>query len=240
MTIVTFFILLFSAVAIGVFAVVFGGTLFLSLPLFQILFPELSLASMIGSIKVGSVFRNASALWSRSKEIDWRSLWLLLPLGSGSVAGALVVSSMTEVVVPIMLLIGFFLSEKAHTITIKDSAYFVVAFIVGFYGGIFGAGILLLLLALLQLRLGSLVNARTNAILLEMCLSLIAVAVFITQGIINWQIASVWAAGGIVGGYLGGMIIGYTGTLPKQQQQWLVRIAFLLALAIALWKLTTI
>ena len=70
-----------------------------------------------------------------------------------------------------------YLSEKAGAVTLKNSAYVVIAFLVGFYGGIFGAGILLLLLALLQPRMESIVHARTNALLLELLLGVTAVVI---------------------------------------------------------------
>ena len=72
-----------------------------------LLFPELTFASMVGTIKVGSISRNGAAVWA-IEEIELRSLWLLVPLGSGSVTGALFVSSMTEVIVPFVLLVGLF------------------------------------------------------------------------------------------------------------------------------------
>lgn len=237
MTILITLLFFGAAVVIGIFAVVFGGTLFLSLPLFQVLFPELALASMIGSIKFGSIWRNAAAVFQRRAEIDLSVLRLLTPLLVGSIAGAIAVTEMTRVVVPAVLAVGFLLSEYSKRIRLSERFFFLGSLLIGFYGGIFGAGILLLIIALLQVRMTSIVYARTNALMLEMLLGVGAVGVFIYGGFIDWSIALWWTAGGVVGGYLGGIIIGRTGKLSPATQQWLVRGAFLLALTIATLQL---
>lgn len=61
-TLTQLIIIFLAAVPLGIYAIIFGGTLFLSLPYFQILFPEALVGSIVGNIKVGSVFRNGMAL----------------------------------------------------------------------------------------------------------------------------------------------------------------------------------
>ena len=63
--------LFLSAVPIGVFAVVLGGSMFLSIPVFQIFFPEMSMSAVIGNIKVGSVIRNMGAVVVLKKHINY-------------------------------------------------------------------------------------------------------------------------------------------------------------------------
>ena len=234
MEILTLFL---SAIAIGVFAIVFGGTLFLSLPLFQILFPELAIATIIGTVKFGSVIRNAKAVYDDRTNVERSTLILLIPLGLGSIAGAVFLTEMTMVAVPIILVTGLLLSEFANRFTPTPKFLFPTAVLIGVYGGIFGAGIMLLLLALLQLRFNNSANARLNALTLEMCVSLIAVAVYAYAGNIDWAIAIVWATGGYFGGMLGGRLNQRIRKLSKPQQQWVVRTSFVLALSVAVWKL---
>jgi len=227
-------ITLFSAaIVIGVFAVLFGGTLFLSFPLFQLFFPTLPLASIVGCIKFGSVIRNAAAVLPHWRSVETQHLWLIAPLGFGSLVGAYAITGFTQAVIPAVLITGWLLSEYAGNIKISQRLFWITAFIIGVYGGIFGAGILLLIIALMQLKAPGIVNARFTALTLEMAISAISVAIFIWQGFIVWHIALIWAAGGIVGGLIGGRIIVRTGKLNPKWQQWLIRAAFLFALVIA-------
>lgn len=230
-------IIFVGAILIGIFAVVMGGTLFMSLPLFQVLFPEMSLGAIIGNVKIGSVFRNTAALIPLYKNIDMQVLWLAPVLCLGSVIGSWQIVHVSALVVPVVLIIGFLVHEYSRKLRVSTKLFWPIAFFVGFYGGIFGAGIMLLLLTLMQLRNIAILDARTNALLLELLLSLVAVVTFWYFDLIHWPIAITWAGGGIIGGYLGGIIISCTGRWPEQTQYWLIRIAFLIALLVALWQL---
>jgi uncharacterized membrane protein YfcA len=231
-----FFTLLFSAIVIGTFAVLFGGTLFLSLPLFQILFPEMSLAALVGNIKLGSVVRNATALIPLWSFIQKDIVPLAAVLCTGSVLGALLVTEVSLYWVPAVLIVGWLVSERAGKITLSKNLYWLAACTIGVYGGILGAGIMLLIVALLQLR-HELVHARANAVALELSVSAVAVLVFLQLSLIEWTIALTWAAGGIIGGYLGGALLAKTGSLSGETQRWLLRAAFVLALVVAIVSL---
>jgi uncharacterized membrane protein YfcA len=229
-TLCTIFI---GGVAIGIFAVVMGGTLFLSLPLFQTLFPDMALAAIVGNIKLGSIFRNATALIPIRTKLDPKSLWLAPILCLGSILGSWQVVSVTQAVVPIVLVIGFAVHEYGKKIHLPNHLFWPVAFAVGYYGGIFGAGIMLLILSLLRLRQKDVVDARANALLLELLLSVMAVVTFWHFNLINWPLALTWASGGMIGGYIGGIVIEKTGKLSPATQDWLIRAAFLIALCVA-------
>ncbi len=237
MDILMFGIIFISAILIGVFAVVMGGTLFLSLPLFQILFPEMSLGAIVGNIKFGSIFRNATALLPLYRKIDRQILWLAPVLCVGSIVGSWLVVSVSHEIVPLVLIIGLAIHEYGHRLKLPPYLFWLVTFLVGFYGGIFGAGIMLLILSLLQLRDTSLVDARANALLLELLLSTVAVLTFWHFNLIDWPLALTWAAGGMVGGLIGGLIIKHTGRWPPQKQNWLIRLAFLIALIVSVAKI---
>jgi len=225
-----------SAIFIGVFAVVMGGTLFLSLPLFQVLFPEMSLGAIIGNIKLGSIFRNATALLPLYKKLDRDVLWLAPILCFGSIIGSWQIVSVSTAIVPFVLVLGLLIHEYGKKLRLPPYLFWGVTFLVGFYGGIFGAGIMLLLLSLLRLRYTSLVDARANALLLELLVSTVAVMTFWHFDLINWPVALTWASGGMIGGVIGGYIIIHTGSWSQPTQDWLVRGAFLLALTVGLWR----
>jgi uncharacterized membrane protein YfcA len=72
---------------------------------------------------------------------------------------------------------------------------------VGLYGGYFGAGIGILMLAALSL-MGHTDIHRMNAVknVLAVCINGIAAAYFVVSGLVIWQDAAVMAAGAIIGG----------------------------------------
>lgn len=230
-------ILFFSAIIIGIFAVLFGGTLFLSLPLFQILFPEMAFGALVGNIKLGSIVRNLAAIVPLRKHLDTH-IWILgAVLAAGSILGATFIAEASLNWIPFALLVGLLISEHSKFLTIPKQLFWVTAFITGIYGGIIGAGIMLLIIALLQLRYQHLVSARANAVALELSVSIVAVLIFIRFDLIDWHIAFIWATGGIIGGYIGGLLINKTDKLSNTKQQWLLRMAFSMALIVSIYSI---
>jgi uncharacterized membrane protein YfcA len=77
-------------------------------------------------------------------------------------------------------------------------------FLVGVYGGYFGAGIGILMLAAFGF-LGFTNIHHMNALknLNGMCINGIAAALFIVKGLVDWRLALLMAAGAILGGYAG-------------------------------------
>ncbi len=77
-------------------------------------------------------------------------------------------------------------------------------FMVAIYGGYFGAGIGILMLAafgFLGLRNIHRMNALKN--ICGMCINAVAAILFIVHGLVDWRLASLMAAGSILGGYAG-------------------------------------
>lgn len=88
--------------------------------------------------------------------------------------------------------------------TLPKPVIFLIDLVVAIYGGYFGAGLGILLMAVLTLIGLSDVN-EANAVknALATIVSTLAVAVFIATGIIAWGPGAAVLAGAIVGGYLG-------------------------------------
>ena len=87
---------------------------------------------------------------------------------------------------------------------IDGSAQFVFQFFVALYGGFFGAGIGILMLASLGL-LGLSNIHRMNALknFAAVCINAIAAATFIYKGRVDWHFALLMALAAIIGGYAG-------------------------------------
>ena len=100
-------------------------------------------------------------------------------------------------------------------------------FLIGVYGGYFGAGIGILMLAAYGI-LGFSNIHQANAIknLNAMFINGIAAAIFIYKGLIVWPIAFVMAAGAIFGGYAG------AGTARRLGQKNVRRLVILIGLAL--------
>lgn len=79
-----------------------------------------------------------------------------------------------------------------------------IQFLIAIYGGYFGAGIGILMLAMLQLA-GLHHIHRMNALkaVLGCTINAIAVAIFVAAGAVRWDIAWVMVLGAITGGYFG-------------------------------------
>jgi uncharacterized protein len=108
----------------------------------------------------------------------------------------------------------------------------VFQFLVGIYGGYFGAGIGILMLAAFGF-LGFTNIHHMNALknLNGMCINGLAAALFIAKGLVDWRLALLMAAGAIVGGYAG------AGTARRIGQPMVRRVIVAIGLALSAWLL---
>ena len=128
---------------------------------------------------------------------------------------------------PVLAWIGVHTSPHAE---IERSApgirFLVYQFFVSVYGGYFGAGAGILMLAAFEMM--GLRNIHTMNGLKNWCgmnINAIAVAVFIVTGVINWPIALVGAAGAMLGGAFGSRMAQRVG------QQWVRRAVVLIGVS---------
>jgi uncharacterized membrane protein YfcA len=107
-------------------------------------------------------------------------------------------------------------------------AVLLFQFLIGVYGGYFGAGIGILMLAAYGI-LGFSNIHQANAIknLNAMFINGIAAVLFIAKGLIDWPIAALMAAGAIFGGYAG------AGTARRLGQKNVRRLVILIGLTLA-------
>ncbi len=100
---------------------------------------------------------------------------------------------------------------------------------VAIYGGYFGAGIGILMLASLGL-VGFTNIHRMNAIknINGMCINVVAAVMFIVNGLVDWRLASLMAAGAILGGYAG------AGTAQRLGQRNVRRIVVLVGFSLSI------
>jgi uncharacterized protein len=107
-------------------------------------------------------------------------------------------------------------------------------FAVGVYGGYFGAGIGILMLAVLGfLGLSDIHAANGVKNFFAMCINGVAAAYFIVRGAVDWPVALIMIAGAIAGGYAGA---GFARLIGKEKARAAVVVIGLLVAALLLFQ----
>ncbi|MGE5361270.1 MAG: sulfite exporter TauE/SafE family protein [Bacteroidales bacterium] len=102
--------------------------------------------------------------------------------------------------------------------------------VVATYGGYFGAGIGILMLASLSL-MGLRDIHRMNAVktILGALINVIAFVFFAVKGLVVWPLAALMAAGAILGGYLGARVA------MRVDQRWVARFVIAVGVVVSAW-----
>jgi uncharacterized membrane protein YfcA len=213
-------VIIFAAAAVGgaINSVAGGGTL--------VSFPTLI---WLGVPSINANATNTLALWPGSLGSVWgyrrelqgtdRRVWaLVVPSFAGGLGGAILLyHTPTEVfdrLVPVLILFATILFmaqeplQRRFNLTATHDARshwlswtMLFQLLVGLYGGYFGAGIGILMLAALSI-MGHTDIHQMNGVknLLAVCINGIAAVYFVFTGLVLWQDAAVMAVGAIAGG----------------------------------------
>lgn len=162
----------------------------------------------------------------------------------GGALGSLIVLALPDhiFVLPVPALIGFATLLFAFAPWIGDRAARrgdgrrpstahspAALFAASVYGGFFGAGLGILLSALLSLGApGDIRRVKVMKNLLATCVSLAAVVVFVTRGAVQWPETLLMLSGALLGGYAGGHLVR---VLPGE----IVRLSVIAAGAVMTW-----
>jgi uncharacterized membrane protein YfcA len=163
-----------------------------------------------------------AGLWGYRRQLTGMRPWLLkfsVPSVLGGLAGGgLLLATGQErfsQVVPFLVLgatvlfalqgpIRAWLNRHGTEPDVPVPIFIGLQFLVGIYGGYFGAGIGILMLAVLGL-VGLTDIHRMNAVKVwgALLINVVAAALFATQGVVDWPLAAAMAVGATIGGYLG-------------------------------------
>lgn len=207
-----------AGVVVGIINAVAGGGSLVSFPLFLLLGYSPFVANVSNS--VGVFPSNFGGLYGYRDELkaDRKTAWSLVTAVTLGTAGGAAILLLTGeavfvAVVPWIIVAGsLMMAAQPWLVKHIKSAHahrharlaFVVAFIVGIYGGYFGPGIGVMLMAVfgtfVSERLQK-VNALKNAA--AFCNNLLCVIVFAIFADIAWTAALAMAAGTLVGGFAG-------------------------------------
>jgi|CXWL01.1.fsa_nt_gi uncharacterized membrane protein YfcA len=210
---------LVPAIAAAINSVAGGGT-FLTFPVFIMSGLTPLQANVMSTIALWPGTISSSYGYRKILAADYNKLLpLFIICVVGGAAGSLTLLHTPEVIfkqlVPWLLLIATLIFTFGRYVIVWLHKYFpnskeqrglglfLQAFI-SFYGGYFGAGIGILMLAMLQLMGYSNIH-QMNALktLLAAAINMATVVIFICYGAVVWNLAAIMVAGGVCGGYIG-------------------------------------
>ena len=218
-------VLLASSAGAGVMNAMAGGGTILTYPALLLLGETAIAANATSTVALWP--GAASSLYGFRKEVGEHREWLktlFLPSLAGGAAGAILLlrtpARSFERLAPFLILFATVLfmlqgavarwarkagrENEAAAPPARWVAAWLYQFGVGVYGGYFGAGIGILMLAVLGfLGLSDIHAANGLKNFFAMCINGVAAAYFIVQGAVVWPAALVMIAGAIVGGYAG-------------------------------------
>ncbi len=225
MSLTDVFVLLGAGITAGLMNAVAGGGTLVTFP--SLLLAGLSSIDANATSTVALLPGTAASLAGYRRNIPVVSRWLRLfspvSLAGGFLGGVLLVQTPTSVfdrLVPFLILFAtiLFMARASFSKFIRPAepapaagserawirGALIFQFGVGLYGGYFGAGIGILMLASLgMLGFRDVHEMNTVKAVLGFLINVVAAAYFIWMGLIHWGAAAVVTAGAIIGGYGG-------------------------------------
>jgi uncharacterized membrane protein YfcA len=202
-------------VAGAINAVAGGGTFITFGAMTLIGIPPISANATSSIAQFPGYITSTLAYWTDIKRM-WRGALVLAVVSIvGSLAGALILLALDNpsfrAIVPWLLLgatalfaAGPWLKPKNETHTERPLAGAVVQFITAVYGGFFGAGMGIMMLATLGLTESGgyhQLNALKN--MLSIVIAAVAIVVFASGGVVTWPAAIIMVPAVALGGYFG-------------------------------------
>ena len=207
--------------------------MFLSIPFWQGLFPGFNYGQIIGNIKIGSFTRSLASTISTWKHIKFREVAIfIVPFVMGSIIGSASIAKLDQKYLFIAVIIAIILSEISPHIAhlINKKTRFIASIFLGIYTGFIGAGIGILLVALLRTifpKNEQIIFVKIQARFIEATGTIAAIATHIYYGNIVFPFWLCFGAGTFLGGYLGGIILKRTTKIsPKLQRIYLIAVYF--------------
>lgn len=198
----------------GTLNVLAGGGSFLTLPVLMFLGLPAGLAN--GTNRVGILLQNIGAVWGfdRRGVMDRSALlWATLPATLGGVLGAFLALQVGDELfkrILALLMVGLSLAslwrpaERDGESSVRAPGLVAAGFFfVGIYGGFVQAGVGFLVLAVTTAAGLDLVRGNAVKVLSILGMTLFSLAVFASNGRVDWGLGLVLGAGTIVGSQIG-------------------------------------
>jgi hypothetical protein len=220
-------IILAAAAAGAVNALAGGGTLISFPTLVFVGIPPIQ-ANVTNTVALSPGYLGATAAQRSELRGQERRLWMLLPAGAlGGLVGGLLLLNTSErlfsELVPFLILLAAGLlavqeplrawlvgrAQRAGKAGYNEAWAIIPIFLAAIYGGYFGAGLSVIILAVLGLVLDDSLT-RLNGLkqAVAFATNIAAALLFVFSGQVVWLVAAVMAVGALVGGALGGRLAG--------------------------------
>jgi len=212
-------LILLAGVVSGFINTIAGGGSSITLPL--MIFLGLSPNVANGTNRIAILMQSIAGVgtFRHNKVLVFSEGWkLALPSALGALAGALVAVELNEevmkwfviaVMAGVLLLVIFkpelWIKDHAQTARAQNKyLQILIFFAIGFYGGFIQVGVGFLLLAGLVMGCGfNLVKGNALKVLIVLVYTLIALAIFVADGSVNWPVGLMLGAGSMLGAWLG-------------------------------------
>jgi hypothetical protein len=205
----------------GTLNVIAGGGSFLTLPI--LIFMGLPATVANGTNRVGILLQNVGAVWGfhRHRVLNWKwALYAAVPATIGAGFGtyaALLVSDLAFRRILSFLMVAITLLTLLRKDPVKDegegateempvssvTGLAFAFFIVGLYGGFVQAGVGFLILTATTWAGLDLVRGNAIKVLCVLAFTALSLSIFAWQGMVEWTLGLVLAAGTVLGGQLG-------------------------------------
>jgi uncharacterized protein len=228
MNLIGYFFAALSAIAAGMINALAGGGTLITFPvLLAIGLPAIS-ANITNTIALCPGFLGGTLAQVEDLKDQKKRLWIVVPAAiMGGLAGGFLLLRTSEKLftnlVPLLILLASallavqnpvrnWLTRRQETRSGKSSSeiwIFLPVFLGAIYGGYFGAGLSVILLAVLGLILNDNLT-RLNALKQGIAFSanFAAALLFVFSGKVVWSVAVVMMVGALLGGSLGGRLAG--------------------------------
>jgi len=215
-----------AAVAAGMINALAGGGTLITFPvLMAIGLPAVS-ANVTNTVALCPGYLGGTLAQSKDLKDQKKRLWILIPAGAlGGLAGGILLLNTGEKLftdlVPCLILVSSTLLavqnpvrawltrrlEQGNTKAVSEGWAFFPVFLAAIYGGYFGAGLSVIVLAVLGLVLNDSLT-RLNALKqgIAFATNVAAALFFVFSGKVVWIVALVMMVGALLGGVLGGKL----------------------------------
>lgn len=217
-----------AALAAGAINALAGGGTLITFPMLTAVGIPAVAANVTNTVALSPGYLGATLAQAKDLRDQRRRMWLLLPASAlgGIIGGVLLLNTGERLfrdLVPYLIILASTLlavqdpvrawlvrraGEKGTEVT-SDKGAIVPVFLAAIYGGYFGAGLSVIVLAVLGLTLDDSLT-RLNALkqAISFSVNITAAIFFLFSGKVVWLAALVMAVGALIGGALGGRLAG--------------------------------
>ena len=217
-----------AAVAAGFINAMAGGGTLITFPVLMAIGLPAVTANVTNTVALLPGYLGGTMAQSKDLQGQQKKLWMLIPAGAlgGLVGGTLLLRTGEKLftqLVPFLILLAStllaiqnpvrkWLTDRqvvGKALPTNELWAFLPVFVAAIYGGYFGAGLSVIILAVLGLIMNETLT-RLNAIkqLIAFSANGAAAIIFVFSGKVNWMVALVMAVGALIGGTLGGRVAG--------------------------------